>query len=218
MSNTRDQLKELLQIIFDCVKVSVAVVLGGLVIVVAVTDFKSIAAASQQLLAKAGNAKELEIAGFKVSLSEDAVSDALAEYAADPSEISPEVTNAIHALRPDEYARLMDVGQLDGLCEYARPSAKMREDVAIDYELAEKKLTWIADSPDTLANVRSYLAEKAAAGDASANGRALSCYDMTLTELGRNVKTALVQSFKNAFDPLRDRPAPAPVKREVAQK
>lgn len=217
MSDFHDSLKGLLQIVLDVVKVSVAVTLGVIVVVVAIGDFKSIRAASQQFLAKAGNARELEVAGFKVSLTEDTVTDALAEYAADPSQISPDVTSAIRALRPDEFARLMDVGQLDGLCQYARPSAKMRSDVALDYGLAEKGLTWIADSPDTLASVSAYLAEKAAEGDKSPNGRALSCYDMTLTELGRNVKTGLVQSFKNAFDPMRDRVEPTPVKREVAQ-
>ncbi len=217
MSVFQENLKASLQVAFDFVKVSVALVLGGVIIAVAVADFKSISAASRQFLAKAGDARELDFAGFKVSLNEDSVTEALAEYAADPSEISPDVTEAIRALTPDEFARLMDVGQLDGLCQYQAPNAKMRADVALDYGLAEKGLTWIADSPDTLASVNAYLAEKAAEGDRGANGRALSCYAMTLTDLGRNVKTGLVQSFKTAFDPGRERSAPAPKRRDVAR-
>ncbi|WOJ88806.1 hypothetical protein RZS28_13435 [Methylocapsa polymorpha] len=218
MAEDRSALKGPLQLVYDLVKASVAVVLGAIVIAVAVINFQPLCNAAQQLLAKAGDARELEIAGFKVSLSEDSVAEALAAYAVNPGEISAEVTKAIRALRPDEYERLLDVGQLDGLCEYERPSAKMRGDVALDYTLAEKGLTWIADSPDTLASVSAYLAKKAAMDQSSENGRALSCYDMTLTELGRNVKTGLVQSFKTAFDPIRDHSEPTPVKREMAQK
>ncbi|WP_026605864.1 hypothetical protein [Methylocapsa acidiphila] len=210
MPDFQNRLNGFLQVVVNLVKVAVAVVLGAVVIGVAATDFKSITAASQQILAKASDARELDFAGFKLSLSESTVTEALAQYAADPSKISPEVTQAIRDLRPDEFARLMDVGQLDGLCRYQNPSARMLGDVALDYDLAAKGLTWIGDSPDTFASVEAYLAEKAAEGMPSPNGRPISCYQMTLTDLGRNVKTGLVQSFKKAFDPTDGWSAPSP--------
>jgi hypothetical protein len=44
----------------------------------------------------------------------------------------------------------MYVGQLKNLCEFENPSAEMRDDAALDYELRDKGLTKIEVSPATL--------------------------------------------------------------------
>ncbi len=112
-----------------------------------------------------------------------------------------EVAKAIAKLEPEEFVRLMEVGLLDNLCEFERPTAKMRGDVALDYRLQEKGLVTVAKNEAKRAAI---------AADPSPDiGRPFSCYDLYLTDLGRNVKTVVVQSFKSAFNFPRGQGEPA---------
>ena len=69
----------------------------------------------------------------------------------------------------------MYVGQLKNLCEFDNPSTEMRNDVVFDYGLRDKGLTKIEVNPD---------------------GYPRTCYDMTLTNDGYNVKTVLVKILR----------------------
>ena len=91
-------------------------------------------------------------------------------------------------------------------CEFAKPSTEMRNDVALDYELRDKGLTNIAVNPATLESVRAELAKMVAQGKSLDNGYPRSCYDMTLTDDGYNVKTVLVKSLSAMFDKGRTAP------------
>ncbi|MGH6795420.1 MAG: hypothetical protein ACREDD_04660 [Methylocella sp.] len=106
----------------------------------------------------------------------------------------------IHGLDGKEFVRLMYVGQLKNLCEFENPSTEMRDDVVLDYELRDKGLTKIEDSPATLESVRAELAKMVAQGKSLDNGYPRTCYVMTLTADGDNVKTVLVKSLSAAFD------------------
>ncbi|MEJ0092066.1 MAG: hypothetical protein WDN46_01080 [Methylocella sp.] len=189
-------------------RASITVVASCVLLALFIIDFNAISDASQQLLRRAGSVTTLKVFGVELTLDEQAVSVALSEYADRPHRLSAEVAKVISKLKPSEFVRLMEVGQMSGLCEFERPSAKMRADVALDYGLQEKGLTKVADSLTTLADVVAYLEHSASEGLETPNGHPLSCYDLTLTDLGRDVKTALVQSFKSIFDPMHGRGEP----------
>ena len=112
----------------------------------------------------------------------------------------------IQGLDGKEFVRLMYVGQLKNLCEFENPSTEMRNDVALDYELRDKGLTNIAVNPVTLESVRAELAKTVAQGKSLDNGYPRSCYDMTLSDDGYNVKTVLVKSLSATFDEGRKAP------------
>ncbi len=198
------------------IKSVATVVASCAILALLLADFNSIRDASQKLLARAGSVTTLKVLGVELSLGQEAVTTALSEYAEQPARSSAGVAAAIAKLEPEEYARLMEIGQLNGLCEFEKPSAKMRGDVALDYGLDEKGLAKVTDDPKTRGDVAAFLERKAAEGEKIENGRPLSCYDLALTDLGRDVKTALVQSFKGAFDPLHGHGEPAAEGRKVA--
>ena len=100
----------------------------------------------------------------------------------------------------------MYVGQLKNLCEFENPSTEMRNDVALDYELRDKGLTKIEVNPATLESVRAELDQMKAQGKSLVNGYPRTCYDMTLTDDGYNVKTVLVKSLSATFDQGRKAP------------
>ena len=112
----------------------------------------------------------------------------------------------IQGLDGKEFVRLMYVGQLKNLCEFENPTTEMRNDVALDYELRDKGLTKIEVSPATLESVRAELAKMVAQGKSLDNGYPRTCYDMTLTDDGYNVKTVLVKSLSATFDKGRNAP------------
>ncbi|MGA7383722.1 MAG: hypothetical protein WBW81_03180, partial [Methylocella sp.] len=95
---------------------------------------------------------------------------------------------------------LMYVGQLKNHCEFENPSTEMRDDAALDYELRDKGLTKIEINPATLESVRAGVAKLAAQGKSLDNGYPRTCYDLTLTNDGYNVKTVLVKSLSVTFD------------------
>jgi hypothetical protein len=208
MVNGKANIKGKFDAALSVVRTLITIAASSALLVLFIIDFSSICSASQKLLARAGSVTTLKILGIELSIDEQMVSAALSEYAERPNRLSAEVSKIISRLQPSEYVRLMEIGQLDGLCEFEKPSAKMRADVALDYELDEKGLAKIVDSPKTVADVAAYLDRKTAEGSKTPNGRPLSCYDMSLTDLGRDVKTALVQSLKSAFNhmPWRGKP------------
>ena len=73
-------------------------------------------------------------------------------------------------------------------------------DVALDYTLRDKGLTKIEISPATLESVRAEVAKTVAQEKGLDIGYPRACYDMTLTDDGYNVKTALVKHLSEAFD------------------
>jgi hypothetical protein len=76
----------------------------------------------------------------------------------------------------------------------------MRNDVALDYGLRDKGLTKIESNLKLLDSVRAALAKKVADGKTLDNGYPRTCNDMTLTDDGYNVKTALIHNLSLALN------------------
>jgi hypothetical protein len=175
-------------------------------------DFGPICEAAAKLAARADSVTTVKALGVELTINERSVVDSVSPFNGNlPDNVAADVVAAVSKLEPDEYARLMQVGQLSGLCEYEKPTAKMRGDVALDYRLDEKGLAKVVPSQDVLKNTVKFFETNVAA-----NGRPLSCYDLEPTELGLNVKTALVQSFKEAFAGPRGHREPAADDNKVA--
>jgi len=198
MSKALDYLKSALQIAF-----------GVVVLAIILLNFRGFHLALQKFLERAAQVSEIKGFGIEVDLDAAGVDRALS--AADAKRALFHVANLtdaekrrvlalIHGLNAKEFIRLMYVGQLKNLCEFENPSTEMRDDTALDYGLRDKGLTKIEASPATLQSVRAELDHMKAQGKSLDNGYPRTCYDMTLTDDGYNVKTALVKHLSEAFD------------------
>jgi hypothetical protein len=196
MSKTLDYVKAALQIAFSMV-----------VLALILLNFRDLHLAVQKFLERAASVSAIKVLGVEIDM--DAANRALA--AADAKRALFHVENLtgaekrrvlelIHGLDGKEFIRLMYVGQLKNLCEFENPSTEMRDDAALDYELRDKGLTKIDVNPATLESVRAELAKTVAQGKSLDNGYPRTCYDMTLTDDGYNVKTVLVKSLSATFD------------------
>jgi hypothetical protein len=94
----------------------------------------------------------------------------------------------------------MYVGTLSNLCEFEKPNAQMYEAVGTDHRLAELDFVELKDAPELKA-----VAEKAIrdaevkSGVKSSIGAPRSCYTMSLTSKGANVRTVITHMFATAF-------------------
>ncbi|ACK52685.1 hypothetical protein Msil_3803 [Methylocella silvestris BL2] len=180
----------------------IGVLAGCAALALFVSEFGAIQNATDKFLAHAGAVTKLSVAGFEVELDQKTVSTALASVMdqLDSRRLSGPATEMIAKLGPAEFARLMDIGRLGPVCEYDKASAQMRADVAIDYLLKEKELARLVANPDRLTRVTAQSQQKAEAGAEDPHGAATFCYSLELTGLGHDVRTALVQTFKFAFN------------------
>jgi hypothetical protein len=204
MSRALDYIKAALQITFSLV-----------VLAIILLNFRDLHLAVQRFLERTASVSSIKVFGVEVDLDEAGVDRALS--AADAKRALFHVENLtgaekrrvlelIHGLDGKEFIRLMYVGQLKNLCEFEYPSTEMRDDVALDYELRDKGLTKIEVSPTTLESVRAELEKMVAQGKSLDNGYPRTCYDMTLTDDGYNVKTVLVKTLSATFDKGRTAP------------
>jgi len=202
MSKTLDYIKAALQIAFSLV-----------VLAIILLNFRDLHLAVQKFLERAASVSAIKVLGVEIDM--DAADRALA--AADAKRALFHVENLtgaekrrvlelIHGLDGKEFIRMMYVGQLKNLCEFENPSTEMRDDAALDYELRDKGLTKIDVNPATLESVRAELAKMVAQGKSLDNGYPRTCYDMTFTDDGYNVKTVLVKSLGATFDEGRKAP------------
>lgn len=193
----------------DYLKSALQIALGFVVLAIILLNFRGFHLALQKFLERAASASSIKAFGVEVDMDEAGVDRALS--AADAKRALFHVANLtdaekrrvlalIHGLNAKEFIRLMYVGQLKNLCEFENPSTEMRDDAALDYELRDKGLTKIETSPATLDSVRAELAKMVAQGKSLDNGYPRTCYDMTLTDDGYNVKTVLVKSLSATFD------------------
>jgi hypothetical protein len=204
MSKALDYIKAALQIAFSLV-----------VLAIILLNFRGLHLAVQKFLERASSVSAIK--GFGVEIDLDAAGVDRALSAADAKRTLFHVENLtgaekrrvldlIQGLDGKEFVRLMYVGQLKNLCEFENPSTEMRNDVALDYELRDKGLTKIEVNPATLESVRAALAKMVAQGKSLDNGYPRTCYDMTLSDDGYNVKTVLVKSLSATFDKERKPP------------
>jgi hypothetical protein len=202
MSKALDYIKAALQIAFSLV-----------VLAIILLNFRGLHLALQKFLERAASVSAIKVLGVEIDM--DAADRALSATDAKRALFHVEnLTDAekrrvlalIQGLDAKEFIRLMYVGQLKNLCEFENPSTEMRDDAALDYELRDKGLTKIEGSPAALESVRAELAKTVAQGKSPDNGYPRTCYDMTLTDDGYNVKTVLIKSLSATFDKGRTAP------------
>jgi hypothetical protein len=198
MSKALDYVKAALQIAFSLV-----------VLAIILLNFRGLHLALEKFLERAASVSAIKGFGIEVDLDAAGVDRALS--AADAKRALFHVENLtgaekrrvlalIQGLDGKEFIRLMYVGQLKNLCEFENPSTEMRNDVALDYGLRDKGLTKIEVNPATLEAVRAKLDQMKTQGKSMENGYPRTCYDMTLTDDGYNVKTVLVKTLSATFD------------------
>jgi hypothetical protein len=211
MVSAKTSLRQHFEAAFGALKSTTPVAAASWTMVaVLLVSVPSMCEAAQKLLARAGSVTKVNALGVELTISEDDVKKTVLQF--NPQldhKVTKDVVDAIAKLEPEEYVRLMQVGELQNLCEFQYSTAKMRRDVALDYALKEKNIVDIEDDSDTFKRV---IKEKH-----PDIGNPLYCYKMTLTSsTGHDVKTVLVQSFKDAFDPPHGHAEPAPGGAEVA--
>jgi hypothetical protein len=191
----------------EYVKAALQITFSLIVLAIILLNFRGLHLAAQKFLERAASVSTIKVLGVEIDM--EATDRALA--AADAKRTLYHLENLtgtekrrvlelVHGLDGKEFVRLMYVGQLKNLCEFETPSTEMRDDVALDYKLRDKGLTKIEVSPATLESVRAALAKMVAEGKSLENGYPRTCYDMTFTADGYNVKTVLVKSFSETFD------------------
>ncbi|MGH6846822.1 MAG: hypothetical protein ACREC0_05115 [Methylocella sp.] len=193
--------------VLDSIKAALQIAFGLVVLAIILLNFEGLHFALEKFLERAASVSSIKVFGVEVDI--DATVRALS--AADAKRALFHVANLtdaekrrvldlIHGLDGKEFVRLMYVGQLKNLREFETPSTEMRNDAALDYEMRDKGLTKIEISPATLESVRAELAKMVAQGKSLDNGYPRTCYDMTLTADGYNVKTVLVKTLSETFD------------------
>ena len=191
---------------FDYIKAALQIAFSLVVLAIILLNFHGLYLAAQKFLERAASVSSIKLLGVEVDLGATGVDRALfrADYltGADKSRVLAK----IQGLDSKEFVRVMYVGQLKNLCEFDNPSTEMRNDAALDYGLRDKGLTKIEVNPATLESVRAEVAKRAAQGESLDIGYPRTCYDMTLTDDGYNVKTVLVKNLSEAFDERRKAP------------
>ncbi|WP_395696486.1 hypothetical protein [Methylocella sp.] len=174
-----------------------AVGAGALALALLASQFGALKSASAELLSRAGAVTKVSVAGVEVTLEEKAIAAALSQIAPAAASDARPVADAIAGLDPARYVRLIEIGALGAPCEYERPTAQMRADIAVDYALAESGLVTIAS--DEAARETALVDMRAAPAGSWRIGAPRDCYRVELTALGRDARTALTQRFKAVF-------------------
>lgn len=119
------------------------------------------------------------------------------------------IAQLVESLEPRMVTRLLHVGLLENLCEFERPTTGMIDNFGADHHLQERGLVMLMDNPQTKQNVLATIrAHEAATRTRSDIGDPRACYDIALTDRGRNVKTAVVEVVSASFGGLPAGPRP----------
>lgn len=149
-----------------------------------------------------GRLRGAEFAGLKLDFGEAAIER---QVPADlfrhlNSKDKRRVARDVASLEPRLVVRLLHVGLLNNLCEFDKPTTSMIDNFGADHHLQERGLVTLADNPQTRTNVLVDIKQREAATRKKSDiGEPRACYDMTLTDRGRDVKTAVVQVVSANF-------------------
>jgi hypothetical protein len=195
MSTSLDYAKKL----SDFLKSLMMISLFSMLFMIFCTHFRELDNICESLLLEAQsiNLEHVKFSAFGAevegSFSKQQIASQLEMEGVDDPKTQEKVHEAVLGLKPDEADRLMYVGNLQGTCEFARPSPKTKRYIEIDHQLKKKGL--VAVKPDQL----TYELEKKH-GEYLDQGFPISCYQMKLTDQGFNVKTALVKTLGRMFE------------------
>ena len=164
-------------------------------------DYEPARVALQALFELAPHIKQVTAGTLVVAFDESTVHSAVeveldkdSPHAKDPTYIGT-LTKIIQSLQPDHYKRLMYVGQLRDLCKYDVQSVDVDYDFSLDWELKNKGLVTVADSPALLNEVKQKLGSQQGVTIEPKLGNPQFCYTMSLTDLGYDAKTAFVKTM-----------------------
>lgn len=156
------------------------------------------------LAGRLGALRGAEFAGVKLDFGEAAIERTV------PTELfrhldakdKRRIVQNVQSLEPRMVVRLLHVGLLENLCEFEKPTTGMIDDFAIDHHLRDRGLVTLEDSQQTKTKVLATVRKREAAERKKSDiGEPRACYDMTLTDHGRDVKTAVVQVVSANFGP-----------------
>jgi hypothetical protein len=141
---------------------------------------------------------ELQAANVKAVFKVETIAEtALAQTSEIPANMKGLLSDDILSLKAPWVERLLYVGDQGELCKYEFATESMLRDASYDQHLAADGLIVISPKPADEAATK--MRRKIAAGEKWTIGKPLSCYTTTLTERGRNVKTALVRFLRAGF-------------------
>ncbi|PWB82543.1 MAG: hypothetical protein C3F11_11380 [Methylocystaceae bacterium] len=154
------------------------------------------------LIDRFGRLRGAEIAGVKLDFGEAAIErqvpDELFRHL--DSKDKRRIAQDVGKLEPRLVVRLLHVGLLANLCEFEKPTTGMIDDFGADHHLQDMGLVTLTDNPQTKTQVLADIKQReAAARKKSDIGDPRACYDLTLTDHGRDVKTAVVQVVSASF-------------------
>jgi hypothetical protein len=183
---------------FDFLKSLMMISLFSLLFLIFCYHFRELDDVYESLLS---SAQTLSLDHFKVAafgaevdgfFSQQQIASQLETEGVDDPAAQDKVQEALRNLKQEEVDRLMYVGTLPNSCEFSRPSTKVKRYLDIDRQLSKKGLVEINPDPVAYKQVKKD-------GEDPENGSPISCYQMTLTDQGFNVKTALVKTLGTMF-------------------
>ncbi len=206
--------------VFEFLRSAIYILLLAVVAAVVLWNFRALDRAVRNLFVQASSINTIEVLGLKLSFNArtvelDLKSDLENYERYNPSwfidngfdtraDYEAHILALTQSLSQREVDRLVNVGELKNLCTFERPDAEMRVYSATDARLKDKGLTKITDSPETFRRVRDQFAVLDAKGELPTIGHPLSCYEMTRTDDGYNVRTVLIKGMSRRFGPSAD--------------
>ncbi len=157
-----------------------------------------------------GRLRGAEFAGLKLDFGEAAIERQVPADLFRHLDVKDKrrIAQDVGGLEPRMVARLLDVGLLNNLCEFEKPTTGMIDSFGVDHHLQDRGLVTLTDNPQTKTNVLAAIRQREASTRKKSDiGDPRACYDMTLTDHGRDVKTAVVQVVSASFG---GSPAPEP--------
>ncbi|MGY2052802.1 hypothetical protein [Methylobacterium sp. JK268] len=163
-------------------------------LVLAILNFESVNQAFRDLLAMTARIQSMKTTWVEFTLKDKehlAVSLEGRELRHLSGEARKAVIAAVKGLNGLRVERLFSIEDGSVHCSYAAPTPEMRMYAAVDFDLEGAALIHSTVSA----------ASRAAVGKSyEPIGKALSCYEIHLTDLGINVKSALLGVLRDGFD------------------
>jgi hypothetical protein len=166
-----------------------SIVLSLVFLVLIAWNFGAINTSAKEVLGMVSHIQQLEASGLKVVLRDDTKLKANVNVA-DATLSEPEKRATVEAaqkLTGVQAERLFTIVSGTSHCQYSLPTPQMMLYLYIDVALKDLGLVKFEDDAFALENETARIA-----GHGSDIGKALSCYSMSLTRQGANVKSALV--------------------------
>lgn len=145
------------------------------------------------MISKLGQLQSFEALNLKVAFSETSVLEALPIFRTLDADTQATLKSDLAHLDAEWLPRLLNVGALDGTCDFHRTTPDIREAVATDQKLQTLGLVDLRDAEDVKARVLENMKSALDKGKGWEAGAPSQCYHMTLTGRGWRIKTAVLE-------------------------